>query len=103
MALFLFTKNILAGKPIDVFNHGHHKRDFTFVEDIAEGVVRALRSPRAEPRLGRQQPGSGDQQRAVPPLQHRQQQPVELLALHRGARGVPRQEGRAEHAAAAAG
>jgi UDP-glucuronate 4-epimerase len=42
MALFLFTKNILAGKPIDVFNHGHHKRDFTYVEDIAEGVVRAL-------------------------------------------------------------
>jgi UDP-glucuronate 4-epimerase len=41
MALFLFTRNILAGKPIDVFNHGHHKRDFTFVEDIAEGVVRA--------------------------------------------------------------
>jgi UDP-glucuronate 4-epimerase len=41
MALFLFTKNILDGKPIDVFNHGHHKRDFTFVEDIAEGVVRA--------------------------------------------------------------
>jgi UDP-glucuronate 4-epimerase len=42
MALFLFTKNILEGKPIDVFNHGNHKRDFTFVEDIAEGVVRAL-------------------------------------------------------------
>ncbi len=42
MALFLFTKNILEGKPIDVFNHGHHKRDFTFVEDIAEGVVRTL-------------------------------------------------------------
>jgi UDP-glucuronate 4-epimerase len=41
MALFLFAKNMLAGKPIDVFNHGHHKRDFTFVEDIAEGVVRA--------------------------------------------------------------
>jgi UDP-glucuronate 4-epimerase len=41
MALFLFTKNILEGKPIDVFNHGHHKRDFTFVGDIAEGVVRA--------------------------------------------------------------
>jgi UDP-glucuronate 4-epimerase len=41
MALFLFTKNILEGKPIDVFNHGNHKRDFTFVEDIAEGVVRA--------------------------------------------------------------
>ena len=42
MALFLFTRNILAGKPIDVFNHGHHKRDFTYVEDIAEGVVRAV-------------------------------------------------------------
>ena len=40
MALFLFARNILAGKPIDVFNNGHHKRDFTFVEDIAEGVVR---------------------------------------------------------------
>jgi UDP-glucuronate 4-epimerase len=42
MALFMFTRNILQGKPIDVFNHGHHKRDFTFVEDIAEGVVRAM-------------------------------------------------------------
>jgi UDP-glucuronate 4-epimerase len=42
MALFLFTKNILAGKPIDVFNYGHHKRDFTFVADIANGVVRAM-------------------------------------------------------------
>jgi UDP-glucuronate 4-epimerase len=42
MALFLFTKNILAGKPIDVFNHGHHKRDFTYVSDIANGVVRAM-------------------------------------------------------------
>ena len=41
MALFLFTRNILEGKPIDVFNNGNHKRDFTFVEDIAEGVVRA--------------------------------------------------------------
>ena len=42
MALFLFTRNILAGKPIDVFNHGHHRRDFTYVTDIANGVVRAL-------------------------------------------------------------
>ena len=41
MALFLFTRNILEGKPIDVFNHGHHKRDFTYVADIVEGVVRA--------------------------------------------------------------
>jgi UDP-glucuronate 4-epimerase len=41
MALFLFTRNILAGKPIDVFNYGNHRRDFTYVDDIAEGVVRA--------------------------------------------------------------
>ena len=41
MALFLFTKNILAGEPIDVFNHGKHQRDFTYVDDIVEGVVRA--------------------------------------------------------------
>jgi UDP-glucuronate 4-epimerase len=42
MALFLFTKNILAGKPIDVFNYGNHRRDFTYVGDIVEGVVRAM-------------------------------------------------------------
>ncbi len=41
MALFLFTRNILAGKPIDVFNYGHHRRDFTYVDDIVEGVIRA--------------------------------------------------------------
>ncbi len=41
MALFLFTKNILAGKPIDVFNYGHHRRDFTYVDDIVQGVVHA--------------------------------------------------------------
>ena len=45
MALFLFTRNILEGKPIDVFNHGHHRRDFTYVEDIVEGVVRTLDKP----------------------------------------------------------
>ena len=42
MALFMFTKNILAGEPINVFNHGKHKRDFTYVEDIVEGVTRTL-------------------------------------------------------------
>lgn len=40
MALFSFTKAILEGKPIDVFNHGRMKRDFTYVDDIVEGVVR---------------------------------------------------------------
>ncbi|MEN9361179.1 MAG: hypothetical protein RL095_2714 [Verrucomicrobiota bacterium] len=47
MALFLFTKAISRGEPIQVFNHGRHKRDFTFVEDIAEGVVRTLDRPAA--------------------------------------------------------
>jgi UDP-glucuronate 4-epimerase len=42
MALFQFTRNILAGRPIDVFNYGNHRRDFTYVDDIARGVVAAL-------------------------------------------------------------
>jgi len=42
MALFLFTKNILAGKPIDVYYEGHHQRDFTYVDDIVRGVVAAV-------------------------------------------------------------
>ena len=42
MSLFLFTKNILAGKPIDVFNYGEHERDFTFVDDIVDGVVKCM-------------------------------------------------------------
>ncbi len=42
MALFNFTRRILAGEPIDVFNHGHHKRDFTYIDDIVEGVIRVL-------------------------------------------------------------
>jgi UDP-glucuronate 4-epimerase len=42
MALFLFTANILAGKPIDVFNYGRHKRDFTYVGDVAAGVIAAV-------------------------------------------------------------
>lgn len=42
MSLFLFTRNILAGKPIQVFNHGLHKRDFTYIDDIVSGVVRTL-------------------------------------------------------------
>jgi UDP-glucuronate 4-epimerase len=47
MALFLFTKAILEGRPIDVFNHGQMRRDFTFVEDIVEGVIRVLDRPAA--------------------------------------------------------
>ncbi len=42
MALFIFTKNILEDKPIDVFNFGKHQRDFTYIDDIVEGVIRTL-------------------------------------------------------------
>ena len=42
MALFMFTKNIIEGKPIDVFNYGNHKRDFTYIDDIVEGVIRTM-------------------------------------------------------------
>ena len=45
MALFLFTRAILAGEPIKVFNHGHHSRSFTYVDDIVEGVSRVLDLP----------------------------------------------------------
>lgn len=45
MALFKFTRQILAGEPIDVFNYGNHRRDFTYIDDIVEGVVRVLDRP----------------------------------------------------------
>jgi UDP-glucuronate 4-epimerase len=45
MALFLFTKKILAGDPIPVFNYGKHRRDFTYIDDIVEGVIRVLDKP----------------------------------------------------------
>jgi len=50
MALFLFTRRILAGEAIDVFNHGRHTRDFTYIDDIVEGVIRTLdRVPGPDP------------------------------------------------------
>jgi UDP-glucuronate 4-epimerase len=42
MALFKFVERILAGQPIDVYNYGNHRRDFTYIDDIVEGVVRTL-------------------------------------------------------------
>jgi len=50
MALFLFTKNIIAGKPIKVFNYGNHTRDFTYIDDIVEGIIRVLdNTPQSNP------------------------------------------------------
>ena len=60
MALFLFTKAILEGRPIDVFNHGKMKRDFTYVDDIVEGVIRTLdRTAESDPTFDSDQPDPG--------------------------------------------
>jgi UDP-glucuronate 4-epimerase len=60
MALFLFTRNILAGRPIDVFNHGRHTRDFTYIDDIVEGVIRTLdRVPAPDPDYDPMHPNPG--------------------------------------------
>ena len=57
MALFLFTKAILEGRPIDVFNEGRMQRDFTYVEDIAEGVIRVMdRCATADPAFDADRP-----------------------------------------------
>ena len=57
MALFLFTRAILAGEPIDVFNHGKMVRDFTYIDDIAEGVIRVLDCPpAADPAFDKETP-----------------------------------------------
>lgn len=45
MALFIFARAILAGEPIDLFNHGNMQRDFTYIDDIVEGIVRVMRHP----------------------------------------------------------
>lgn len=59
MALFLFTKAIMEGKAIDVFNYGKMKRDFTYIDDITEGVVRVMdRAPEPDPRWSGDEPDS---------------------------------------------
>jgi UDP-glucuronate 4-epimerase len=80
MALFLFTKNILAGKPIDVFNYGNHRRDFTFVDDIAQGVVRAMDRP-AQPNAewNSDEPDPGTSKAPYRLYNIGNNQPVELL------------------------
>jgi UDP-glucuronate 4-epimerase len=60
MALFLFTRAILAGKPIQVFNYGNHRRDFTYIDDIVEGCVRVLdRIARPDPGWNAEAPDPG--------------------------------------------
>ncbi len=52
MALFLFARNIIEGRPIDVFNFGEHGRDFTYIDDIVEGVIRVIDTVAAPARSG---------------------------------------------------
>ncbi|MEO5350070.1 MAG: NAD-dependent epimerase [Magnetococcus sp. YQC-3] len=77
MALFLFTRKILANEPIPVFNHGQHQRDFTYIDDIIEGVVRVLNHVPTPERMGLSASGSP----AVPTQLYNigNNQPVPLL------------------------
>ena len=80
MALFLFTRNILEGKPIDVFNHGRHRRDFTYVDDIVEGIVRTLDRPaRANPAFDAREPDPGTSSAPWRVYNIGNSRPVELL------------------------
>jgi UDP-glucuronate 4-epimerase len=80
MALFLFAKNILAGKPIDVFNYGNHRRDFTYVDDIVQGVVRSsdhIATP--NPNWDSDAPDPGTSKAPYRIYNIGNQQPVELM------------------------
>lgn len=79
MALFIFTKAILEGKPIEVFNHGLMKRDFTYVDDIVEGVIRTLDHPAtADPTWSGDRPTPGTSSAPARIYNIGNHQPVEL-------------------------
>jgi len=81
MALFLFCKAILEGRPIDVFNHGRMRRDFTYIDDITEGVIRVLdHPPQANPEFDRQAPDPATSWAPYRVLNIGNSQPVELMA-----------------------
>ncbi len=80
MALFMFTKNILAGKPIDVFNYGKHRRDFTFIDDIVEGVVRILdKVPEPNPNWSSDAPDTASSNAPFKIYNIGNNEPVELM------------------------
>jgi UDP-glucuronate 4-epimerase len=80
MALFMFTRNILAGKPIDVFNYGKHRRDFTYIDDIVEGVIRTLdRIPEPNPGWSSDAPDSATSNAPYRLYNIGNNQPVELM------------------------
>ena len=103
MALFLFTKNILAGKPIDVFNYGNHRRDFTYVDDIAQGVVRAMdRVATANPEWNGDDPDPGTSKAPYRLYNIGNNQPVELMRYIECIEQCLGTQGAEESAAAAA-
>lgn len=80
MALFLFTKAILDGKPINVFNHGNMMRDFTFIDDIVEGMIRVLDKPAAaDPDFNANQPDPGTSNAPYRVFNIGNNQPVKLM------------------------
>ncbi|MGJ0490686.1 MULTISPECIES: NAD-dependent epimerase [Methylobacter] len=80
MALFLFTKAILAGEPIQVFNYGKHRRDFTYIDDIVEGIIRTLDNPaKPNPEWTGKLPDPGTSKAPWRVYNIGNQNPVELL------------------------
>jgi UDP-glucuronate 4-epimerase len=79
MALFKFTRSILADEPIDVFNYGRHRRDFTYIDDIVEGVIRVLdRIPAPNPDWNGSEPDSASSLAPYRLYNIGNNQPVEL-------------------------
>lgn len=82
MAVFLFTKAILEGRPIDVFNHGDMRRDFTYIDDIVEGVVRTADRPAApDPAWSGAAPDPGTSSAPFRVYNIGNNQPVELMRM----------------------
>jgi UDP-glucuronate 4-epimerase len=80
MALFKFTRNLLADQPIDVFNYGRHRRDFTYIDDIVEGIVRVLdKIPEPDPVWSGHAPDPATSSAPYRLYNIGNQQPVELL------------------------
>ena len=80
MAYFSFTRNILAGKPINVFNNGNHSRDFTYIDDIIEGVIRTLdRVPEPNPDWSGDTPDSASSTAPYRLYNIGNNEPVELM------------------------
>ncbi len=104
MALFKFTRAILAGEPIPVFNYGKHRRDFTYIDDIVEGVIRVLdRVPDGQCRLVGRPSRCRNQPGALSALQHRQQLAGGADGIHQPSGAVLGEKGGDGDAAAAAG